>query len=153
MAHTVGGYSAGQPVHETPQAVWDRMFHLNVKPVYVVGGRIARHMLDHAVRGSLVFVLARASLKGAANAAAYTASKAAAQRIMESMAAELKDRGINVNGVLPSIIDTPPNREAMPGADFTRWVTPDDVAHAIAFLASAQANGLHGVSLEVYGRV
>ena len=153
LAHTVGGSSAGQPVHEMPQDAWDRMFNLNVKPIYVVGGRVAQHMLDHAVRGSLVFVLARAALKGAANAAAYTASKAAAQRIMESMAAELKDRGININGVLPSIIDTPPNREAMPKADFSKWVTPEDVANAIAFLASEQANSLHGVSLEVYGRV
>lgn len=153
LAHTVGGYTAGQPVHETPQEVWDRMFNLNVRPIYLVCGRVARHMLDHGVSGKIVMVLARASLAGSANSAAYTASKAAAERIMQSMAAELMNHGINVNGVLPSIIDTPPNREAMPKADFSKWVTADDIANGIAFLASDDARSLHGVSLPVYGRV
>jgi NAD(P)-dependent dehydrogenase (short-subunit alcohol dehydrogenase family) len=153
LAHTVGGFSAGTPVHETPPDIWDRMFNLNVRPLYIVGGRVARHMLDHAVSGKIVFVLARAAIEGSANAGAYTASKAAAQRIMQSMAAELKNRGINVNGVLPSIIDTPPNREGMPNADYSKWVTTEDVANCIAFLASEEARSLHGVSLEVFGRV
>ena len=153
LAHTVGGFTSGTPVHETPLDVWERMFALNVRPVHVVCGRVAQHMLQNAVPGKIVVVLARASLAGAANSAAYTASKAAAQRIMQSMALELRDRGINVNGVLPSIIDTPPNREGMPQADFSKWVTPDDVAKSIAYLASDDARSLHGVSLEVYGRV
>jgi NAD(P)-dependent dehydrogenase (short-subunit alcohol dehydrogenase family) len=152
LAHTVGGFTAGTPVHETPQDAWDLMFNLNVRPLYLLGGRIAKHMLDHAVAGKIVFVLARAANAGSANAAAYTASKAAAQRIMQSMALELRDRGINVNGVLPSVIDTPPNRDAMPSSDFSKWVTTDDLAHAIAYLASDEARSLHGVSLEVYGR-
>jgi NAD(P)-dependent dehydrogenase (short-subunit alcohol dehydrogenase family) len=152
LAHTVGGFTAGTPVHETPLDVWDRMFALNVRPVHVLCGRVAQHMLDNAVAGKIVVVLARASLTGAANSAAYTASKAAAQRIMQSMSLELRDRGINVNGVLPSIIDTPPNREGMPHADYSKWVTTDDLASAIGYLASDAARSLHGVSLEVYGR-
>jgi NAD(P)-dependent dehydrogenase (short-subunit alcohol dehydrogenase family) len=152
LVHTVGGFTAGTPVHETPLDVWDRMFALNVRPVHVLCGRVAQHMLDNAVRGKIVVVLARASLAGAANSAAYTASKAAAQRIMQSMSLELRDRGINVNGVLPSIIDTPPNREGMPHADYSKWVTTDDLASAIGYLASDAARSLHGVSLEVYGR-
>jgi NAD(P)-dependent dehydrogenase (short-subunit alcohol dehydrogenase family) len=153
LAHTVGGFVSGTPVHETPLDVWERMFALNVRPVHVVCGRVAQHMLQNAIPGKIVIVLARASLAGAANSAAYTASKAAAQRIMQSMALELRDRGINVNGVLPSIIDTPPNRESMPKADYSKWVTTDDLANAIAYLASDDARSLHGVSLEVYGRV
>jgi len=152
LAHTVGGFAAGHPVHETPQDLWDRMFNLNVRPIYLVGGRIAQHMIEHAVGGKMVFVLARSGLSGSARMAAYTASKAAAQRIMQSMAAELKERGINVNGVMPSTIDTPPNRESMPNADFSKWVTPEELANTIAFLASEAANGLYGASLEVYGR-
>ncbi|PJF24318.1 MAG: short-chain dehydrogenase, partial [Phototrophicales bacterium] len=97
-------------------------------------------------------VLARAAYKGAANTAAYTATKAAAQRLMESMSLELRDHGINVNGVAPSIIDTPPNRASMPNADFSRWVTTDSLADAIAFLVSDAARDLHGVTLDVFGR-
>lgn len=152
VAHTVGGYEAGQPVHTGDAAVFDRMFALNVTPVYTVLGAAARHMLATGGGGKLVAVLARAAQKGTANHAAYTASKAAAQRIIEAMALELRDHGINVNAVLPSVIDTPPNRAAMPNADVTKWVTPEDVAHAIAFLCSDSARALHGVSLEVYNR-
>lgn len=151
LAHTVGGFTAGTAVHDTPQDTWDKMFTLNVRPIYITCGRVAKHMLDNG-GGKIVMVLARAALEGSANSGAYTASKAAAQRIMQSMALELRDHAINVNGVLPSIIDTPPNREGMPKADYSKWVTTNDVANAIAFLASDDARSLHGVSLEVYGR-
>jgi NAD(P)-dependent dehydrogenase (short-subunit alcohol dehydrogenase family) len=152
LVHTVGGYAAGQPVHAGDTEVLDHMFNLNVRPVYVTCGRIARHMVEKNVQGKIVIVLARSGLKGSTNHGAYTASKAAAQRIMESMSAELRDKGINVNGVLPSTIDTPPNRESMPNADFSKWVTPEDLANAIAFLASDAAKSIHGTSLEVYNR-
>lgn len=151
LAHTVGGYEAGEPVHQGDLGVYDRMMALNARPVYLLGGRAARHMLDHG-GGKIVIVLARAAFKGTANHAGYTASKAAAQRIMEALSAEVRDHGINVNAVLPSVIDTPPNRQSMPNADFSKWVTPQDVANAIAFLSSDEARALHGVSLEVYNR-
>jgi len=151
LAHTVGGYEFGTPVHQGDLDVYDRMMALNARPVYVIGGRAARHMLDQG-GGRIVIVLARAAFKGTANHAAYTASKAAAQRIMEALSAEVRDHNINVNGVLPSIIDTPLNRQAMPNADYSKWVTPQDVADAIAFLSSDRARALHGVSLEVYNR-
>jgi NAD(P)-dependent dehydrogenase (short-subunit alcohol dehydrogenase family) len=152
LAHTVGGYEAGKPVHEADSAVFERMLALNFWPVVITCGAVAKHMLEHGVAGAIVVVLARAALKGSKDHSAYTASKAAAQRIVESMAAELRDHGINVNGVLPSTIDTPANREAMPNADFSKWVKPADVANAIAFLASPAARAIHGVSLEVYNR-
>lgn len=152
LAHTVGGYIAGKPTYESDLEVMQKMFELNVLPVYIVGGSVIRHMLEHKVQGRLIFVLARAALKGAKNMGPYTASKAAAQRVMESLSAEVKDKGIHVNGVSPSIIDTPPNRQDMPDADTSKWVTPEQVADAIAFLASAQANGVHGANLEVSNR-
>lgn len=153
VVHTVGGFVYGKPVHEENIETLERMFNLNVRPIYVFCGRAARHMVEHQIAGKIVMVLARAAFKGAANTAAYTATKAAAQRLMESMSLELRDQGINVNGVAPSIIDTPPNRQDMPKADFSKWVTTDDLASAIAYLASDGARSLHGTTLEVYGRV
>ncbi len=152
LAHTVGGYAAGQPVHESGVEVLDKMINLNVKPVYITAGRVAKAMVDHGQGGKIVVVLAKTALHGQANAAAYSASKAAAQRIVESMALELRDHGVNVNAVLPSIIDTPANRKDMPKADPAKWVTAEDIAQVIRFLASPAADKLNGASIEVYGR-
>jgi NAD(P)-dependent dehydrogenase (short-subunit alcohol dehydrogenase family) len=152
LIHTVGGYAAGKPVHEAGIEVWDKMMNLNARSVYVTCGSVARHMVEKGVKGRIVVVLARAALKGTTNHAAYTASKAAGQRVIESMAAELLNSGITVNAVLPSTIDTPPNRQSMPNADFSKWVTPEQIADAMAFLASDSASTISGDSLQVYGR-
>lgn len=151
VIHTVGGYAAGKPVHEADVAVLDEMFALNVRPVYLVGGAAASHMLGRGGGGQIVFILAKAGLKGGKNAAAYTASKGAAIRLMEAMAAELRDAGIAVNGISPSTIDTLPNRQSMPDADFTKWVTPAQIAGACVMLCTGDA-GLYGVNLELFGR-
>lgn len=152
LAHTVGGYAAGKPVHESGVDVLEKVIALNVRPVYVTAGRVAKSMVDRDQGGKIVVVLAKSALKGSTNNGAYTASKAAAQRIVESMALELRDKGINVNAVLPSTIDTPQNRKEMPNADPAKWVTADDIADAIMYLASDAAAKIHGASLEVYGR-
>jgi NAD(P)-dependent dehydrogenase (short-subunit alcohol dehydrogenase family) len=152
LAHTVGGYAAGKPVHETGIDVLEKVINLNVRPVFVTCGRVAKSMVERGQGGKIAVVLAKSALKGSANNGAYTASKAAAQRIVESMAAELRDQNINVNAVLPSIIDSPPNRKDMPNADPAKWVTADDVANAILFLCSPEGEKLNGASLEVYGR-
>ena len=83
---------------------------------------------------------------------AYCAAKDAVLRLSESMAAELRSKNIHVNCVLPSIIDTPQNRAAMPDADPVAWVAPEDIARTIQFLASDQARAVHGVSLPLTGR-
>lgn len=152
LAHTVGGYAAGTPVHEGILETWDKMMALNARSVLVTAGSVAKHMVDHQIAGRIVVVLARGAFKGAANHAAYTASKAAAQRIIESMAAELADKGITVNAVSPSVIDTPPNRSAMPKADFSKWVQPAQLADAIAFLAQDSSGAINGETLEVNAR-
>lgn len=151
LVHTVGGFAAGKPVHEESLDVLDSMFNLNVRPLYLVGGAVARHMLERGEGGSIVFILARAGQKGAKNMAAYTASKAAATRVMEAMAAELKDHDIRVNGVSPSTIDTPANRESMPNADPAKWVTTAQLAEACAFLCSGDP-GVYGANVEVFGK-
>ncbi|PJF41324.1 MAG: 3-oxoacyl-ACP reductase [Phototrophicales bacterium] len=151
LVHTVGGYAAGQPVHEAGVDVWDRMMALNAKSVYIVAGRVAKYMVERGTGGKIITILARNAEQGTANAGAYSASKAAAQRIIESMAAELRTIGINVNAIMPSNIDTPQNRAAMPDADYETWVTAEDIAHTAMFLASQQANAINGASVPVYG--
>ena len=150
--HTVGGFASGKAVHDVDLDMWDKMLLLNARSVYVACGTVARHMVEKGVRGRIVAVLARPALKGSKNMAAYSASKAAAQRVIESMAAELVEQGIRVNGVIPGTIDTPANREAMPDADFAKWVKPAQIASAMAFLISDASSAVSGDSLTVYGR-
>jgi NAD(P)-dependent dehydrogenase (short-subunit alcohol dehydrogenase family) len=97
-------------------------------------------------------VAARAALAGSRNAAAYSASKAATVRLVESLAAELRREDINVNCVLPGTIDTPQNREAMPKADHSRWVEPAAIAEVMLFLASDAARAVNGAAIPVYGK-
>lgn len=151
LVHTVGGYAAGKPVHDESLDVLDKMMNLNVRPLYLVGGAVAREMLAKGNGGSIVFILAKAGQKGSKNHAAYSASKAAATRVMESMALELRDHNIRVNGVSPSTIDTPLNREQMPDADPSRWVTPRQLAEACVYLCSGDT-GIYGTNLEVFGK-
>lgn len=150
LVHIAGGFAAGTPVHETGIDVFEKMIYLNARLTYVACGRVARYMVQQGIPGTMVAVLARSALQGSKGTAAYSASKAAAQRIVESMAAELREHGIRINGVMPSIADTPANRKAMPNADFSKWVTPQQIAEAIAFLASDAASAISGDSLAVY---
>jgi len=151
LAHTVGGYNAGTPVHESGLDVWDKMMNLNARSVYVSCGRVAKHMVDNKVNGRIIAILAKNAYKGTNNHAAYSASKAAAQRILESMAAELGKLGITVNGIVPSTIDTPQNRAGSPNADYSKWVKPEEIADAILFLASDESRAINGVSLDISG--
>lgn len=150
LIHTVGGFAAGKPVHEAGIDVWENQMRMNARPIYVTCGRIARHMIENQVKGRIVAIVAKSAFKGGKNMAAYSASKAAAQRVLESMAVELVDHAITVNAIAPSTIDTPANRKDMPNADFSRWVTVEQIADACVFLASNPA--LNGTTLEMYGR-
>jgi NAD(P)-dependent dehydrogenase (short-subunit alcohol dehydrogenase family) len=102
-------------------------------------------------QGSIVNVAAKAAFDHGAGAAAYAASKAAAVALMDSLAADTKGTGVRVNSILPSIIDTQPNRQAMPDADFRTWPKPKDIANVILFLSSDLATTIHGASIPVYG--
>ncbi|HEX9925441.1 MAG TPA: SDR family NAD(P)-dependent oxidoreductase, partial [Anaerolineae bacterium] len=151
LINAIGGYRAGQPVHETPLETWDFMLNLNARSLFVISQAVAPHMLAQK-HGKIVNVSARAALSGGAKMAAYSISKSAVVRLTESMAAELKDDGINVNCILPGTIDTPQNREATPDADFERWVKPEAMADVILFLASDLAQAITGAAVPVYGR-
>ncbi len=151
LINTVGGYRAGTSLHETPLGDWEFMLGLNARSVFVMCQAVIPQMLSQN-QGRIVNIASRAALSGDAGHAAYSASKAAVVRLTESMDAELKDHGVNVNCVMPAIIDTPQNRAAMSDADFSRWVAPEAVADVILFLASEGARAIHGAAIPIYGR-
>ncbi len=152
LCHLAGGFRIGEAVHETSDASWDFLMDLNARTLVHVAQAVVPLMLGRGC-GKVVTVGAGAAQRGAALMGAYCASKSALIRLTESMSAELRDQGINVNCVLPSIIDTPDNRAAMPDADISRWVPPVQLAEVIAFLASDAAGAIHGAALPVTGRL
>lgn len=151
LVNTAGGYRAGTALHETPINDWDFMLNLNAKSVFVVCRAAVPFMLKQG-QGKIINVSSRAALSGDAYHAAYSVSKTAVVRMTESMAGELKDSGINVNCVMPGLIDTPQNRAAMPDGDFSKWVAPEAIANVILFLASDGAVAINGAAIPVYGR-
>ncbi len=151
LVNIAGGFTMGPPVHETALKAWDFMLNLNAKSVFFLARAVVPHMLAQG-RGKIVSTAASVGLKAKAKMGAYSVSKAAVIRLTESMAAELKDAGINVNCILPGTIDTPRNRQDMPKSDFSKWVPPESLADVILFLASEAARDVHGAALPVYGR-
>lgn len=151
LINAAGGFRAGTPLHETSLETWDFLLNLNARSVFIASRFVIPYMLKQS-RGKIVNVAARAALSGGANMSAYSVSKSAVVRLTESMAAELRHSGINVNCILPGTIDTPQNRQAMPDADFDRWVKSEELAEVILFLASEAARAVHGAAVPVYGR-
>ncbi|MEH6588312.1 MAG: SDR family NAD(P)-dependent oxidoreductase [Halioglobus sp.] len=152
LLNIAGGFTMGMDAAEPSDEQWNWMFSINVQTM--------RNAVMSAVpifktgeRGKIVNIGALGALSGAGAMSAYCCAKSSVMRLTESLSEELKADGINVNAVLPSIIDTPANREAMPDANFNEWVTPDKLAQVICFLASEEASAVHGVLLPVKGLV
>lgn len=152
LCHLAGGFRMGEPVHDTSEQTLELLLDLNLRSLLRVSHHVVPHMLE-AGRGRIVTVGAFGAQRGGAQMGAYAASKSALMRMTESMSAELKPRGINVNCVLPSIIDTADNRAAMPDADPGQWVTPAALADVIVFLGSDAARAVHGAAIPVTGLV
>lgn len=150
LANIAGGFLMGEKVHETTDQAWDFLFNLNTRSVLNTSAVVVPLMLDNG-GGKIINIAANAAKQGAALMGAYVASKSAVWRLTESMAAELRDKHINVNCILPSLIDTPRNRADMPAADHTKWVPPGDIANVIGFLASDEARMIHGAAIPVVG--
>ncbi len=150
LCNIAGAFRMGPAAHETPDTDWTFLFDVNALSVIHMARAVVPHMLA-AGRGRIVNVGAFSALEGAPHMAAYVAAKSAVIRITESMSAELRERGINVNCVLPGTIDTPENRRAMPRADPAKWVAPADLANVIVFLASDAARAVHGAAIPVTG--
>lgn len=147
----IAGAFRWEPLADGSLDTWDLLYRINLRTAVAASKAVLAHLPDG--RGRIVNIGAASALKAGAGVGAYTASKAGVMRLTESLAEELKPRGITVNAVLPSIIDTPPNRADMPDADFTRWVQPDELAGVIAFLLSDAASAITAALIPVTGRV
>ena len=149
VVNLAGGYSWTR-VADADDAALEHLLDLNLRTTFTVC-RAAAPVLTAAGGGAIVNVSARAALRGEAGNGVYGATKAAVLALTQSLSEELKDAGVNVNAVLPSIIDTPANRAAMPKSDPARWVAPGELANVIVFLASDAARAIHGAGIPVYG--
>jgi NAD(P)-dependent dehydrogenase (short-subunit alcohol dehydrogenase family) len=150
LCNLAGGFTMGDKVHRIPTDKWTFMMELNAGSVLRMSQAVVPHMLKQR-GGRIVNIGAYAALSGKPEMGAYVASKSAVIRLTESMAAELRGDNINVNCVLPSIIDTPQNRTAMPKADPSKWVAPAALADVLVFLCSPAARAIHGAAIPVVG--
>ena len=150
LCNIAGGFRMGEPVHATSDANWNFLFDINARTLLHTSRAVVPHMLERG-GGRIVNVGALSALKAEADKGAYNASKMTVIRLTETMAAELRERGINVNCVMPTTLDTPENRRAMPDADPSRWVALGDLAAVMVFLASDAAKAVHGAALPVTG--
>jgi NAD(P)-dependent dehydrogenase (short-subunit alcohol dehydrogenase family) len=151
LVNVAGGFQ-WQTLLEGSVETWDQLYRMNLRTA-VVACKVALPSLIERGRGRIVTIGAgAAAARAGAGMGAYTASKAGVQRLTESLSAELKDRGITVNAILPGTIDTPRNRADMPDADFSRWVAPEAIAEVVLFLASDAAQAVTGAAIPVSGR-
>jgi len=151
LLNIAGGFQ-WEMVEDGKAESWDRMFALNLQTALNACKAALPYLLESGA-GRIVNVGAQTALKAAAGFGPYAASKSAVHRLTECLADELKLKGVTVNAVLPSIIDTPANRRDMPKTDFDRWVSPADLAAVILFLASDEAKAVTGALIPVSGRV
>jgi NAD(P)-dependent dehydrogenase (short-subunit alcohol dehydrogenase family) len=151
LVNLAGGYASGGRVHETPVEQFERQLTLNLRPTYLVTQAVLPHLVD-AGGGAVVCVSARAAVTPFRGAGGYVSAKAAVLAFAQAVAVEYKADGVRCNAVLPSIIDTPANRAAQPGADPSRWVPPTQVAAVIRFLCSDDSAPTSGAAIPVYGR-
>lgn len=150
LVNIAGGFAMGPQIHEAPERTWDHMLELNAKSVFLMTREIIPVMRRQKT-GRVVNVSAKTALKGGSGIAPYVISKSAVIKLTECLAEENREEGININCILPSIIDTPANRTDMPDADFSRWVPPEAVVDVILFLVSEESRAVHGASIPVYG--
>jgi NAD(P)-dependent dehydrogenase (short-subunit alcohol dehydrogenase family) len=149
LVNAAGGF-AWERVADGSAASWERLYRLNVLTALNMA-RAALPLLGAG--GAIVNVGALGAARAGEGMGAYAAAKSGVLRLTEALAAELRERRIRVNAVLPSVIDTPANRADMPESDFAAWVTPAELANVIAFLVSDQASGITGAAIPVSGRI
>ena len=132
-------------------ATWDQLYNINLRTaVNAVQAALPLIGKEHA---RIVNIGAAGSIKAGTGMGAYAASKAGVAKLTEALADELKDQGVCVNAILPSIIDTPANRADMPDADHARWVKPEQIADLVVFLLSDRSSAITGALIPIVGRV
>lgn len=151
LVNVAGGF-AWETVQHGETNTWDRLYELNVRTALNASKAMLPLLLE-STHGRIVNIGAGAAARAGLGMGAYAASKSGVLRLTESLAEELKDKGITVNAVLPSILDTPQNRDAMPDAEHDRWVTPSQLSEVILFLLSPASSAITGAGIPVTGRV
>jgi NAD(P)-dependent dehydrogenase (short-subunit alcohol dehydrogenase family) len=149
LVNIAGGFGWGK-VADGGAEPWELMHKSNLMTA-VNATQAALPLLG--ANGRVIYIGAASAAKAGVGMGPYTASKAGIEKLTEALAAEVKDRTITVNAILPSIIDTPANRADMPKADFSRWVRPQQVADLIVFLLSDRASAITGALIPIVGRV
>ena len=150
VVNLVGGFAMGGRVHETPVAEFERQVQLNLRPAYVTTQAALPHLIA-AGGGAVVCVSSRAAVRPFPRAAGYVTGKAAVLALTDALAVEYAPDRIRVNAVLPNVIDTPANRAAQPGADYSSWVAPERIAAVIRFLCEDASDSISGAHIPVYG--
>ncbi|WP_307832051.1 SDR family oxidoreductase [Prauserella cavernicola] len=150
VVNLVGGFAMGERVAETPVDDFEHQLRLNLRPTYLTAQAAVPHLLE-AGGGAIVCMSSKAALHPFPGAAGYVTSKAAVLGLVGALDAEYSRRGIRVNAVLPSMIDTPANRASQPDADRSGWVSPERIAKVIAFLCGDESGVVSGAQVPVYG--
>jgi NAD(P)-dependent dehydrogenase (short-subunit alcohol dehydrogenase family) len=151
VVNVVGGYAAGHPVSELDIDVWDSQMNLNLKTAFLITKHAVKALTNKG-GGSVVHISSRAALDKGVNSAAYSISKLGVLRLVEAAAEETKNHNVRVNAIMPSIIDTPANRNAMPDANYANWPKPEQIVKVIMFLTSPDAELISGAAIPVYGK-
>ncbi len=151
VVNLVGGFDSGGRVHETPVERFESQLRLNLRPAYLVCQAALPHLIE-AGGGSIVCMSSRSAVRPFKGAAGYVTAKSAVLAFVDALAVEYRDDGVRVNAILPSVIDTPGNRAAQPGADTSGWVPAAEFAELILFLCGPGARSLSGAHIPVYGR-
>ncbi|MDI3339470.1 MAG: SDR family NAD(P)-dependent oxidoreductase [Sphaerobacter sp.] len=151
LLNLAGGYEGGAFL-ETDLDQWERLARLNVQSVLVCTRAVLPHLVAQG-SGRIVTVGARAALEPASGSSAYAAAKAAVVTLTRAIAREIRTTGVTINCIAPSTIDTPANRQAMPKADPSRWVRPQQIASLLVYLCSDPASAINGAVIPVYGQL
>jgi NAD(P)-dependent dehydrogenase (short-subunit alcohol dehydrogenase family) len=151
LLNLVGGFAGGQPLWETDDTLWTRMIDLNLRSTVACCRAALPGMIERNY-GRVVNVSTRTAVRPGPGVAPYAVTKAAVLALTESLAEDVRPYDVNVNCVLPSVIDTPANRRDLPQADPTRWVRPEQLARIMVWLTSPGADPINGAALPVYAR-
>lgn len=148
LVNAAGGFGGGEPVYEGPIDIWDRMYRINVRTAVCMARAVLPGMIQRK-RGSIINVASQAAFTRPAGIAAYNASKAGVVVFTETLQRELAATELRVNAISPTTIDTPANRAAMPGADYSTWTPPAKIAEVIFWLAGEESRAVRGAVVPV----
>jgi NAD(P)-dependent dehydrogenase (short-subunit alcohol dehydrogenase family) len=151
VVNLVGGFADGPRLHETDPAEFARLMQLNLTPAFLLA-RAAMPRLMERGGGAYVCVSARTALRPYPGGGAYSVAKASVLALVNALDVEYRKEGVRCNAILPSVIDTPANRESQPDADHSKWVKPEEIANVVCFLVSGKSVVTSGAAVPVYGR-